>query len=79
MDRAPHIPEELVEQTARGNLLVFVGEGVNQGILPSSEQLAQGITEAKLRERPSADNRRGSRCGCSEARARRCTTSDTRA
>ncbi|MGB0385560.1 MAG: sister chromatid cohesion protein PDS5 [Ardenticatenaceae bacterium] len=34
------IPEDLLEQVERGNVLLFVGEGVNQGILPSSQELA---------------------------------------
>ena len=30
------IPEELLEQLERGNVLL-IGEGINQGILPSSQ------------------------------------------
>ena len=35
------IPQELLEQFERGNVLLFVGEGINQGALPSSAELAE--------------------------------------
>jgi hypothetical protein len=37
------VPIELLEQFERSNVLLFVGEGINQGILPSSKELAQGL------------------------------------
>ena len=37
------IPIELLEQFERGNVLLFVGEGINQGILPSAAQMAQEL------------------------------------
>jgi len=37
------VPEELLEQFERGNVLLFVGEGINIGVLPSSVELAQEL------------------------------------
>jgi len=37
------IPVELLEQFERGNVLLFVGEGINQDALPSSAELAQEL------------------------------------
>ena len=37
------IPEELLEQVERGNVLLLVGEGINRGALPSSEELTQAL------------------------------------
>ncbi|MGB0385394.1 MAG: sister chromatid cohesion protein PDS5 [Ardenticatenaceae bacterium] len=37
------IPEELLEQFERGNVLLLVGEGINQGVLPSSGELASEL------------------------------------
>jgi len=37
------IPIELLEQLERGNVLLFVGEGINQGVLPSSAELAEEL------------------------------------
>jgi hypothetical protein len=37
------IPQELLEQFERGNVLIFVGEGIHWGVLPSSEELAQEL------------------------------------
>ena len=37
------IPIELLEQFERGNVLLFVGEGINQGVLPSAADLAQEL------------------------------------
>jgi formylglycine-generating enzyme required for sulfatase activity len=39
------IPIELLEQFERGNVLLFVGEGINRSILPSSAELAQELAE----------------------------------
>jgi formylglycine-generating enzyme required for sulfatase activity/AAA+ ATPase superfamily predicted ATPase len=35
------IPVELLEQLEKGNVLVFIGEGINRGLLPSSAELAE--------------------------------------
>ena len=37
------IPIELLEQFERGNVLLFVAEGINQGILPSAADLAREL------------------------------------
>lgn len=37
------IPIELLEQFERGNVLLFIGEGINRGILPSAAELAQEL------------------------------------
>ncbi len=37
------IPIELLEQFEKGNVLVFVGEGINRGLLPSSVELAEEL------------------------------------
>jgi hypothetical protein len=37
------IPEELLEQLERGNVLLLIGEGINQGVLPSSQELAREL------------------------------------
>ncbi len=37
------IPIELLEQFERGNVLLFVGEGINRGILPSAAELAEAL------------------------------------
>ena len=37
------IPEELLEQVERGNVLLLVGEGISRGVLPSSAELAQEL------------------------------------
>ncbi len=39
------IPIELLEQFERGNVLLFVGEGINQGILPSAAAMAQELAD----------------------------------
>jgi hypothetical protein len=41
------IPIELLEQfeRGRGNVLLFVGEGINRGVLPSAAELAQELAE----------------------------------
>jgi hypothetical protein len=39
------IPIELLEQFERGNVLLFVGERINRGVLPSAAELAQGLAE----------------------------------
>jgi hypothetical protein len=39
------IPIELCEQLERRNVLLFVGEGINSGILPSSAELASELAE----------------------------------
>jgi len=39
------IPIELLEQFEHGNVLLFVGEGINQGVLPSSAELARELAE----------------------------------
>jgi hypothetical protein len=38
------IPIELLEQFERGNVLLFVGAGINRGLLPSPDELVQGLT-----------------------------------
>jgi hypothetical protein len=42
VERIP-IPIELLEQFERGNVLLFVGEGINRGALPSSAELAEEL------------------------------------
>ena len=37
------IPIEFLEQFEKGNVLLFVGEEINQGILPSSGELAEEL------------------------------------
>ena len=37
------LPIELLEQFERGNVLIFVGEGIHWGALPSSDELAQEL------------------------------------
>lgn len=37
------IPIELLEQFERSNVMLFVGEGMNQGVLPSSAELIEGL------------------------------------
>jgi formylglycine-generating enzyme required for sulfatase activity len=39
----PNIPIELLEQFERGNVLIFVGEGIHRGALPLSVELAQEL------------------------------------
>lgn len=41
-ERIP-IPIELLEQFERGNVLLFIGEGINRGVLPSSVELAKEL------------------------------------
>jgi HEAT repeat protein len=45
MPKQSSIPIELLEQLERGNVLLFVGEVIHQGILPSSTRLAQELAE----------------------------------
>ena len=37
------LPIELIEQFERGNVLIFVGEGIHCSALPSSAELAQEL------------------------------------
>lgn len=46
-------PLELIEQLEKGNVLLFIGEGINQGLLPSSAELAQEL--ARRCEYPEGD------------------------
>jgi hypothetical protein len=39
------IPIELLEQFERGNVLLFVGGGINRGVLPSAAELARDLAE----------------------------------
>lgn len=39
------IPEELLEQLERGNVLLFVGQGINDQLLPTVSELAQELAE----------------------------------
>ena len=45
MTAAPDIPQELLEEFIRGNVLVFTGEGINRGCLPLSADLVNELAQ----------------------------------